>query len=266
MAAAGTVLSGPPPRRFNASRVLLRHPELGAGVVITAAWVALLVQACTSTRVGGAAAGMSGMAGMGTSAAAARDAWSWAVGGLPSWVLMTVAMMGPAALGGIGYTGLNSLRWRRRRAIAEFSVAYLAVWVAFGLLVLAAAAVVHRVPGPGAVALALAVAAAWQLTPAKRRCLSGCHLGAPLPPRGWRAEKGALRFGLRNGLYCLGTCWCLMLVMVAAPGGQLLWTAGLTVVITAERVLPKPRSATRVVAVLLAFAAFAACATGNLLQ
>jgi predicted metal-binding membrane protein len=57
-----------------------------------------------------------------------------------------------------------------------------------------------------------------------------------------------------------------MLVMVAAPGGQLLWAIGLTVIITAERVLPRPRGATRVVAVLLGFMAFAAVATGNLLQ
>jgi predicted metal-binding membrane protein len=57
-----------------------------------------------------------------------------------------------------------------------------------------------------------------------------------------------------------------MLVMVAAPGGQLLWTAGLTGVITAERVVSRPRSTTRAVAVMLLFAAFAALATGNLLQ
>ena len=251
----------PRSRRSGASRVLLRHPELGAAAVIAAAWVTLLVQACTSPRAGGAA----GMAGMDMSPAAG-DAWSRAAGGLPAWMLMTVAMMGPAALGAIGYTGLNSLRWRRRRAMAEFAAAYLAVWAAFGLAVLAAAAVVPGVPGPAALALVLAVAAAWQLTPVKRRCLSGCHRGAPLPPRGWRAEKGALGFGLRNGLYCLGTCWCLMLVMVAAPGGQLLWTAGLTVAITTELVLPTPRGAARVVAALLGFAAFAALATGNLLQ
>jgi predicted metal-binding membrane protein len=263
MASTQTTLARPRPQRSSASRVLLRHPELGAAVVITAAWVALLLQSCTSTRAGGAAAGMSGM---GTSPAEPHDTWARAAGGLPSWMLMTAAMMGPATLGAIGYTGLNSLRWRRRRAMAEFSVASLAVWVAFGLLVLAATAVVRGIPGPGALARVLAVAAAWQLTPVKRRCLSGCHLGASLPPRGWRAEKGALRFGLRNGLYCLGTCWCLMLVMVAAPGGQLLWTAGLTGVITAERVVSRPRSTTRAVAVMLFFAAFAALAAGNLLQ
>jgi len=251
----------PRSRTSGRRRVLLRHPELGAAAVIAAAWLALLVQACTSPRAGGAA----GMAGM-DMGPAAGDAWSRAAGGLPAWMLMTVAMMGPAALGAIGYTGLNSLRWRRRRAMAEFAAACLAVWAAFGLVVLATAAVIPGVPGPAALALVLAVAAAWQLTPVKRRCLSGCHRGASLPPRGWRAEKGALGFGLRNGLYCLGTCWCLMLVMVAVPAGQLLWLAGLTAVITAERRLAEPGAFTRAAAAALGVAAVATLAVGGLLQ
>jgi len=139
--------------------------------------------------------------------------------------------------------------------MAEFSAAYLLVWAAFGLVALAAGGMMPGVPGPAPLAVVLAAAAAWQLSPFKRRCLRGCHRSLPLPPYGWRAEKGALRFGLRNGLYCLGTCWC-----------QLLWTAGLTAVITGERRLPRPGSITRTVAALLGFATVAALAVDNLLQ
>jgi predicted metal-binding membrane protein len=178
---------------------------------------------------------------------------------------MTVAMMGPAALAGIRHTGLNSLRWRRGRAMTGFAAAYLAVWAAFGVLALAAAAL-PRVPGPAALAAVLAVAAAWQLSPAKRRCLRACHRSVPLPPRGWRAEWGSLRFGLRNGAACLGSCWCLMLVMVAAPAGQLLWMAGLAGAVTAERLAPRPRAVTRFVAVACAFAALAVLAMAGLLR
>jgi predicted metal-binding membrane protein len=207
------------------------------------------------------------MAGMGAeSAAAPRSAWSQAAVSLPAWVLMTVAMMGPAALADVRYTGLNSLRWRRRRAMAEFSAAYLLVWTAFGLVALAAGEMMPGVPGPASLAAVLATAAAWQLSPFKRRCLRGCHRSLPLPPYGWRADIGALWFGLRNGLYCLGTCWCLMLVMIAAPGGQLPWTAGLAGVITSERRLPRPRGTIRAVAALLGCATVAALAVGNLLQ
>lgn len=262
MATAADAL--PRSRRLTFSQLLLRHPELGPAAVVAAAWVTLLVLAAADARGGGSAAGMPGM-DMG-GAAAPHHAWTQAPAGLPAWLLMTVAMMGPAALGAIRHTGRNSLRWRRGRAMAEFSAAYLAVWAAFGLLALAAAAVVPGVPGPGALAVVLAAAAAWQLSPLKRRCMRGCHRSVPLPPRGWRAEKGALRFGLRNGLYCAGSCWCMMLVMAVAPGGQLLWTAGLTGIITAERVSPRPRKTTRAAAALLGFATVAALAIGNLLR
>ncbi len=49
-----------------------------------------------------------------------------------------------------------------------------------------------------------------------------------------------------------------MLVMAFAPAGQVLWTAGLTVVVTAEKLLPRPRVATRAAAAGLAIAALAA--------
>jgi predicted metal-binding membrane protein len=264
---ASADVARPQLRWLNPRRMLVRHPELGAAAVVIAAWVTLLVLDARGAHGGGSHAGMSGMAGMGSeSTAAPHSAWSQADASLPSWVLMTVAMMGPAALADVRYTGLNSLRWRRRRAMAEFSAAYLSVWAAFGLVSLAAGEMMPGVPGPAALAVVLAAAAAWQLSPFKRRCLRGCHRSLPLPPYGWRADKGALWFGLRNGLYCLGTCWCLMLIMIAAPGGQLLWTAGLTAVITGERRLPRPRSATRTVATLLSFATVAALAVGNLLQ
>jgi predicted metal-binding membrane protein len=177
---------------------------------------------------------------------------------LGSWVLMTVAMMGPGALAGVRHTGMNSLCWRRRRAMAEFSASYLAVWVAFGLLVIAGTAAIPGVPGWPALAATLAVAAAWQLTPYKRRLLRDCHRSVPLPPTGWSADRGALTFGLRNGLACLGSCWCLMIVMVAVPGAHLLWTAALTGVVTTERWVERPRRVSRWAAVGLGAAALGA--------
>jgi len=211
-----------------ARRLLLRRPELGASAVVVGAWVALL-------------------------ALAAQGGHRHVSGGLPHWTLMTVAMMGPTALAGIRHTGLNSLRWRRRRAMAEFVVAYLAVWIAFGVLALTGAALVPAEPGSAAFAIVLAGAAAWQLSPLKRRWLRDCHRSVPLPPRGWAAEWAALRFGLRNGAACLGSCWCLMLVMAVASG--LLWTVLIAGFVTAEKLLQQPRQATRLGAGVLAIAA-----------
>jgi predicted metal-binding membrane protein len=270
MAATGAALARPPqpaapPLRISIRRLLLRRPELPAAAAVAAAWLALLAMAAPGVLAGHPAAGMAAMPGMGSARPAAGPG---AVAGLPGWLLMTVAMMGPAALAGVRHTGLASLRWRRGRAMAGFAAAYLAVWAAFGILALAAAALLPAaaVPGPAALAVVLAAAAAWQLTPAKRRCLRACHRSVPLPPRGWRAGWGSLRFGLRNGAACLGSCWCLMLVMVAAPAGQVLWMAGLAGAVTAERLAPRPRATTRFTAVACAFATVAVLATAGLLR
>jgi len=67
-----------------------------------------------------------------------------------------------------------------------------------------------------------------------------------------------LRFGLRNGSACVGSCWALMLVMAVAGTGQLLWSVALTGVVSAEKLMLKPRRATRGCAVLLGAAAFGA--------
>jgi predicted metal-binding membrane protein len=254
---------------------MLRHPELGAAAAVAAAWALLIAAAVGAARSGGWLAWINSMpamvtadqaGGTFTAALASLAAWSRAAGALPGWALMTIAMMGPAALAAVRHTGLNSLRWRRRRAMAEFSAGYLAVWTAFGLVALTTAETARAVPGAQALALALIVAAAWQLSPIKRRCLRACHHVVPLPPRGWRAEAAAVRFGLRHGLSCLGSCWCLMLVMIAAPGSQVLWTAVLTGIVTSEKVSGRPRHAVRLGAAVLAIAAVATACVGNLLR
>jgi predicted metal-binding membrane protein len=265
MASANTAL--PRPARLDLRQLLLRHPELGAAAVVAASWLTLLVLAVARSHGSGLAAGTGGMDGMTMRGGATPGStWTVAVTGVPSWVLMTVAMMGPAALGAIQYTGLNSLRWRRRRAMAEFSAGYITLWAVFGMLALAAAALVPGSSRTTALATVLAAAAAWQLTPVKQWSLLACHRTVPLPPRGWRAEKADFGFGLRNGLACVGSCWCLMLITAVAPGGQLLWTGALTTVVTAERLARRPRRATQATAAVLGFATMATLAMGNLLR
>jgi len=176
-------------------------------------------------------------------------------GGLGRWMVMTVAMMGPAALAGVRHTAASSLRWRRGRAIVEFALAYLAQWALFGAVIFGLFSALRVVPGWSALAIVLVIAAAWQLTPVKKRCLRDCHRSIPLPPTGWRADRAALEFGLVNGLACVGSCSALMLVMVAAPSAHLWWSIVLTGVVTCERMLERPNRATRRHAFGLAVAA-----------
>lgn len=238
-------------------RGVFRRPEFGPSLVVVGVWAIVLFRPSTHEH-----ASHLGLAASAMSHSMPLELWRTgsALSGFPAWMLMTVAMMGPAALAGIRHTGLNSLSWRRYRAMGEFSAGYFIVWAAFGLLSLAALAAVPRAVGWSGAAAALAVAGLWELTPMKRRSLRECHRSVPLPPRGWRAEVAAIRFGLRNGSACLGSCWCLMLAMTVFPAHYVLATVLLTVVSTAERLVERPRRATRLAAVsfgVLALAAFA---------
>ncbi|MGH2557714.1 MAG: DUF2182 domain-containing protein, partial [Thermomicrobiales bacterium] len=55
----------------------------------------------------------------------------------------------------------------------------------------------------------------------------------------WQEGRlGALRMGVGHGAYCLGCCWALFAVLVAAGVMSLAWMALLTLVVFAEKVLP----------------------------
>lgn len=141
--------------------------------------------------------------------------------------------------------------------MVEFAAIYVAIWVLFGAVVLTVFALWTPARPHVVLALALLVAAAWQLTLTKRRAIVRCHRSSPLPPRGWRATLGVARFALRNGGACIVSCWALMVVAAVATSGQLLWMVALTCIVSAEKLTQRPRRATRYSAAVLGAAAVA---------
>ncbi|HEY2767000.1 MAG TPA: DUF2182 domain-containing protein [Solirubrobacteraceae bacterium] len=247
--------------------LLRRRPTFAAELLLLSAWaalLALLVAEALARAVPSATplwwctvGAMPGMAS-GSGAAGGQSVPAAIAAGMPMWALMSSAMMLPAALPAVRHVAVNSLCWRRGRAIAEFLAVYLAIWVAYGVLALGALAWTGRVRSAIVLAFALAVAAAWQLTDHKLRALRACHRSSPLPPRGWRASAGVARFGLRNGGACLGSCWAIMLVGALATSGRLLWMLALTALVCAEKLSNRPLRATRRTAALLAGGALGA--------
>jgi predicted metal-binding membrane protein len=157
---------------------------------------------------------------------------------LGGWLLMVAAMMLPPELahanGSAGTTGRGTARGTGRgtagRWWAEVGVmaaTTCGVWTGFGIAALAGDAVLHQLAdhrpqlaglvAPGV----LAVAGAFQLSPLRRRQLTGAR--SPSNPA-WR-----------HALCGLGSCWALMLVMFAIGVGDLRWMVGLTAVMTVER-------------------------------
>jgi predicted metal-binding membrane protein len=244
--------------RLELAQFVRRFPEMYAAGIILTAWVILVIVTVTRgdqamTMMGTMAGSMPSM-GNGPTASTAGS-WATVRMEMPYALLMTFAMMGPAALPGIRHAAVNSLRARRGRAMSQFALGYLATWVAFVPVSLVLAVRVADAPESLRLGVALVMAAAWQISPTKRRYLQGCFRSVPLRPHGWRATWSSCRFGLVNGSYCVGSCWVLMLVMAVASHGELLWTAAIATIVTIERRTQRPRRTTRIVAFGLAVAA-----------
>jgi predicted metal-binding membrane protein len=150
---------------------------------------------------------------------------------------MSVAMMVPVTLPAVRHVGLNSIRRRRRWAMAVYIASYVAVWVLFGVLALALLWAL-RSTGPDERQLVvgvLVIATLWQLTAWKRRAVLACQRTVPLPPTGWRADYGCAHFGVRQAGRCVISCWPLMVLMAVIGHGNLIVMAALTAGIVAEQ-------------------------------
>lgn len=230
-----------PSRAAALSRLAAAHPEGWAYAVAAACWGALLL-----APAGHAAAafcvGEDRLAALSFTAGAAWAGFQW-TSALSHWLAMVGAMMLPLAAMPLRHVAFRSLAERRPRAMAAFLAGYLLVWLAAAPLFLLAGAGARILAGGAvlpALAAALAVAAAWQAAPARKRALRLCHRIVPLPPSGWAADRACLGFGLEHGRYCLASCWALMLVPAAAghaPGLMLAVAAA----VLAERRLPRIR-------------------------
>jgi predicted metal-binding membrane protein len=172
-----------------------------------------------------------------------------------AWSVMMAAMMLPSATpmillyrgaardqGQVGHT---------LRRTWVFVAGYLVVWAAVGIPVYVVSQVVHITTSsntqfedwlPYAIAVVLAAAGLYQFTPLKRVCLRTCQ--SPLAflmghwkPGGW----GAFRMGVHHAAYCVGCCWGLMAVLVAAGAMGLAWVLLIALAVAAEKLISSSR-------------------------
>ena len=133
--------------------------------------------------------------------------------------LMLTAMMAPLLIPALRHVRARSLRSRRWRAVSLVTVAHAAVWTVGGIVLLAAASALRSVTGQPdlAVLLGLVAAQTWQLSPLKQYCLNRHCAHPPISSFGSAADRDALLFGGTHAVWCLGSCWALMLVSLLAP-------------------------------------------------
>jgi predicted metal-binding membrane protein len=196
------------------------------------------------------------MLGMAARGVADVPPWEAAAASVSMIVLMAVAMMLPLALPAVQQLIVDSLPWRRRRSIGSFLATYLGVWVAFGV---GSVLIAGLWQGRRALTLTafLAVAAAWQLTPAKRWARDACQLRSAPRSQGMWPTARAANLGLRSGGASVCSCWAMMLAASIATSGRLLWMLGLSAAMSSEALASRQRLATRWVALLLVLAALA---------
>jgi predicted metal-binding membrane protein len=79
----------------------------------------------------------------------------------------------------------------------------------------------------------------FQFLKLKAVCLEKCRSPVGFSLTYWAAgPTGALKMGLRHGLFRLGCCWALMLLLFVGGVMNLFWALMLTVAGIAEKILP----------------------------
>jgi predicted metal-binding membrane protein len=174
------------------------------------------------------------------------------------WTIMTVAMMLPSSLPLVNlFRRFVARRADGGRLVLLLLVGYLGVWSYFGALAYVGDGALHALVGwlwprredaPPIAALVVLGAGVYQFTPLKQMCLDKCRSPYSFLVQHWHgkhAGRDALRLGIRHGLFCLGCCWTLMLLMFAVGGANLGWMLAFGALMTAERTTRLGRRLTR---------------------
>ncbi len=226
---------------------LLRHDRVlvlaGLAVTVALAWLYLLL---------GAGLGMDSMPMGGGAMTMTAPTWTPFYAGLIflMWAIMMAAMMLPSAAPTILLVSTLTRKTAARGApsAAAFALGYLLVWVGFSL---AATLLQWGLSRLGTLSPAMAsrstvvagsilvAAGLYQWTPLKQACLVRCRSPLEFLMRYWRVGyRGAVGCGIRHGAFCLGCCWMLMALLFVGGLMNLLWIAGLALLVLVEKTLP----------------------------
>jgi predicted metal-binding membrane protein len=188
---------------------------------------------------------------------------------LVMWWVMMIAMMIPSAAPTILLHARIVRHGQARGEIqnplvpsAAFAAGYLAIWLGFSVLAVALQFALERFgvlhgmmmwsTSPALTAGLLIAAGLYQLTPLKTTCLASCRSPTEFLTRHSQpGNAGAFRMGVVHGAHCLGCCWALMLLLFAAGIMNLVWIAGLAILVLLEKLAPFGVRVSRLTAALL---------------
>jgi predicted metal-binding membrane protein len=166
------------------------------------------------------------------------------------WGAMTLAMMLPSAAPMIlTYAEIADTAARKHEpVVSPFMIAagYTVVWFGFAMAATAAQLALTRatlldaslVSASGLFSGAIFIGAgAYQFSALKHACLTQCRNPFQFFFTNWATTpRGVFKLGMRQGLFCLGCCWAMMLVMFAVGVMNVVWMAGLGIVMALEKI------------------------------
>lgn len=223
---------------------ILRHERIVTPIallVVTAlCWAYLLTGAGTMQEMGGMDMPMS--------------IWPWTLAHAAlmffMWLVMMAAMMLPSAAPVILLYRTISCRGSGEASVAPglFALGYVAIWGCFSLAALLVQFLLEWIgllspmmeSASARLSGALLIAAGiYQFTPLKQACLRLCRSPLEYLSLHWRpGKRGAFMMGARHGVYCVGCCWGLMLLLFVGGVMNLMWILGLAAFVLVEKLLP----------------------------
>lgn len=167
------------------------------------------------------------------------------------WGAMTLAMMLPSAAPMImTYAGIaDTAAHKGERIVSPFVLAagYTVVWLGFALIATLVQIAITRAAmldagmasASGLFSGAIFIGAGvYQFSALKHACLKRCQHPFPFFFANWATtSQGVFLLGVKQGLYCLGCCWAMMLVMFAVGVMNVVWMAGIGIVMAVEKML-----------------------------
>ena len=167
------------------------------------------------------------------------------------WSVMMLAMMLPVAFPLA--TVHASFCKKQKNVTAGLSNAlllgYVLVWILFGAAAMLVQWLFHAngilkpMMGPPVFlvsGLILVVAGVYQWTPMKEACLERCRSPVGFLIQHWHNSiPGTLLMGIRYGLFCVGCCWALMLLMLGLGVMNVLWMVAITLFMLLEKITPQ---------------------------
>jgi predicted metal-binding membrane protein len=181
------------------------------------------------------------------------------------WAEMMVGMMLPSAAPMIlTFAAVNRKRHEQERPYVPtgiFVSGYLGAWTVFSALAAVAQWTLHASAllspmmvstSPLFAGVLLIAAGVFQWTSFKNSCLTHCRSPLGFLMTEWReGNLGALRMGLKHGIYCTGCCWFLMLLLFVAGVMNVWWIGLIAVFVLVEKLAPGGKLLARTAGVLL---------------